>query len=39
MNPVQLNENLSRFTELGIYGAMLFYAAAFVVMSLSLIHI
>lgn len=36
MNAVHLNENLSRFTELGIYAAMLFYAAAFVVMSMNL---
>jgi len=36
MNPVHLDENLSRFTELGIYASMLFYAAAFVVLSMNL---
>jgi len=36
MQPVQLNESLSRVTELGIYAAMLFYAAAFVMLSMHL---
>jgi len=36
MQPVQLNEGLSRFTELGIYISMLFYAAAFVMLAMNL---
>ena len=36
MNPVHLDENLSRFTELGIYASMIFYALAFVLQSMNL---
>jgi len=36
MTPVHLDEALSRYTQLGIYAAMLFYAAAFVVLSMNL---
>ncbi|MEN9716001.1 MAG: hypothetical protein RJA35_1468 [Actinomycetota bacterium] len=36
MNTVHLNESLSRFTELGIYASMIFYAAAFVVFAMNL---
>jgi len=36
MNGVVLNENLSRFTELGIYASMAFYAVAFFLLSMNL---
>jgi cytochrome c-type biogenesis protein CcsB len=33
---VTLNENLSKFTELGIYASMIFYAVAFLMLSMNL---